>query len=179
MTENLPASGGVPGQTGRIIQISISDGGVPKRAIPNAQLLATGLVGDRQANRKVHGGPDRAVCLWSAEVIARLQEEGHPIVAGAAGENVTIAGLNWPDLGPGVVLRLGETLLQVTDYAVPCRKNMRWFADRRFSRISQRHYPGSSRLYGRVLVPGRIAVGDRVTLQGLEIGAADIRDIHG
>ncbi len=52
--------------------------------------------------------------------------------------------------------------IEITDYAAPCRKNMRWFSDRRFSRISQRHHPGSSRLYARVLQGGVVTTGDPV-----------------
>ncbi|MEM0982004.1 MAG: MOSC domain-containing protein, partial [Cyanobacteria bacterium P01_H01_bin.58] len=110
-------------------------------------------------------GPERAVCLWAMEVIETLQQEGHNLAPGYAGENVTIAGLNWPKIIPGVRLQLGDTvLLEVASYAAPCRKNMRWFADKRYSRISQKHHPGSSRLYTRVLQTGFIRQGDEVKL---------------
>lgn len=87
---------------GQIVQINLSDGGVPKQSVPSAQVETSGLVGDRQRNLKHHGGPDRAVCLWSAEIIQMLKEEGHPIAPGAAGENITVAGLDWQQLIPGV-----------------------------------------------------------------------------
>lgn len=148
-----------------ITQINISDGGVPKQSIPRAQVSEAGLEGDRQDNLKYHGGPDRAVCLWSADVIAALQAEGHPIQPGFAGENVTISGLSWAELGPGTRLTLGASLeLEITSYAPPCSQNKDWFADRQFNRISQQHHPGSSRLYARVLTPGAIAVGDKVVV---------------
>lgn len=149
--------------TGRIVQINVSQGGVPKLPVAVAQVTVQGVEGDRQANLKVHGGDDRAVCLWSMEVIETLQGEGHPIAPGSAGENITLTGLDWVTLVPGKQLRLGADLqIEIIDYAAPCRKNMKWFADRRFSRISQRHYPGSSRLYARVLAPGMIRPGDGV-----------------
>lgn len=155
---STPSSAAAPG---RIVQISISQGGVPKLPIPQVEISKAGLEGDRQTNLKFHGGPDRAVCLWALEVIETLQQEGHPIAPGQAGENVTVAGINWSRVIPGTCLRLGDTvLLEVTDYAPPCRKNMRWFSDRKFSRISQNHFPGSSRVYARVLAPGAIATGD-------------------
>jgi MOSC domain-containing protein YiiM len=152
---------------GKIIQISVSQGGVPKLPVETAQVSINGLSGDRQANLKYHGGPDRAVCLWALEVIETLRGEGHPIAPGNAGENVTVSGIDWRAVVPGVQLRLGDTvLLEVTDYSPPCQKNMRWFADRRFSRISQKHHPGSSRVYARVLVEGAIAPGDSVEFVG-------------
>ncbi len=150
-------------QIGRIAQINVSDGGVPKLPVGSAEVLALGLVGDRQQNLKYHGGPDRALCLWSLEMIETLQGEGHPIAPGSAGENLTLAGLDWGCLGPGSQLHLGDQVqIEITDYAAPCRKNMVWFSDRRYSRMSQKHYPGSSRLYARVLQTGLVSTGDRV-----------------
>lgn len=148
---------------GHITQISISDGGVPKTAVPHINVTINGLEGDRQANLKYHGGPDRAVCLWSQDIIDQLQAEGHPIAAGEAGENVTIRGLDWRELIPGVQLCLGNAVvIEITDYATPCRKNMRWFSDRKYGRMSQKRFPGQSRLYARVQQAGTIYTGDEV-----------------
>ncbi len=148
--------------TGRVVQINISSGGVPKLPVPTGEVTMVGLEGDRQRNLKFHGGPDRALCLWSLDVIELLRQEGHPIVPGSAGENFTLAGLDWASLAPGSQIQLGDQVqLEITDYAPPCRTIMRWFSDRRFSRISQKHYPGSSRLYARVLQGGLVSTGDR------------------
>ncbi len=57
-----------------IIQINLSAGGVPKRAALRAQVTPLGLDGDLQAHPKVHGGPERALCLYSLERILGLQE---------------------------------------------------------------------------------------------------------
>ena len=151
--------------TGHIVQISVSQGGVPKLAISEAEVTTTGLVGDKHKNPKIHGGPEKAVCLWSLEVIATLRQEGHNLAPGYAGENVTIAGLDWAAITPGKRLQLGDgVLLEIASYTTPCRKNMRWFADKRYSRMSQKHYPGSSRVYARVLQSGRIQQGDAVVI---------------
>lgn len=148
-----------------ITHINISDGGTPKLPIPAVQITPDGLIGDRQRNLKYHGGPDRAVCLWSADIIQTLQTDGHPIAPGSAGENITIAGLPWENLGPDTQIQLGENVrLLITDYAAPCRHISKYFSDRRYSRISQKHYPGISRLYARVLSPGTVHVGDRIQL---------------
>lgn len=155
--------------TGRVAQINISSGGVPKLPVATAVVTAAGLADDRQRNLKFHGGPDRALCLWSLEVIDTLRQEGHPIAPGSAGENLTLAGLDWSSLGPGSQLQLGSQVrVEITDYAAPCRTIMGWFSDRRFSRISQKHFPGSSRLYARVLEVGTIAEGDRATVLAVE-----------
>lgn len=154
--------------TGRVAQINVSPGGVPKLPVPAGEVTMAGLGGDRQRNLKFHGGPDRALCLWSLEVIELLQQEGHPIVPGSVGENFTLAGLDWASLAPGSQLYLGNQVrLEITDYAAPCRTIMGWFSDRRFSRISQRHHPGSSRLYARVLQGGMVKRGDRALVQAM------------
>jgi MOSC domain-containing protein YiiM len=151
--------------TGRIVQISISPGGVPKTAIPEAEMTPLGLVGDGHRHPKIHGGVDKAVCLWSQDVIEQLRQEGHNLAPGYAGENVTIAGLDWVSMIPGTRLQLGDTVqLEIASYTTPCRANMRWFADKRYSRIHQKHHPGSSRVYARVLQPGTIRAGDTVAM---------------
>lgn len=144
-------------------QISVSDGGVPKLAVPEARITVQGVVGDRQRNRDVHGGPGRAVCLFSLEVIEALQREGHSIKPGASGENLTIAGIQWSGLKPGNRLRVGATVqLELTSYTAPCTHNARWFMDGDFSRISQKLHPGWSRLYAKVLNEGMVRCGDSV-----------------
>src|SRR5688500_7063387 len=68
---------------GRIVSLHVSAGGVPKLAIPEARVTPAGIDGDRQRNLKHHGGPDRALCLYSLDLIEALQEEGHPVEPGA------------------------------------------------------------------------------------------------
>ena len=54
---------------GRIHAINLSDGGVPKTPVAEAEVTPTGLIGDRQEDTEHHGGPERAVCIYSLEVI--------------------------------------------------------------------------------------------------------------
>jgi MOSC domain-containing protein YiiM len=149
-------------QPGRLSSINVSDGGVPKRPVPEAAVSVSGLSGDRQRDLRYHGGPDRAVSLYAAEVIAALAEEGHPIAAGTTGENLTLAGVPWGEIQPGVEVRVGPVRLLVTRYAAPCRNIARSFAGDAFGRISQKTHPGWSRVYARVLEPGVVRVGDPV-----------------
>lgn len=146
-------------------QINVSDGGVPKRPVRDARVTERGLEGDRQRNLKVHGGPDRAVCLFSLELLARLQAEGHPIDAGSSGENLTLTGLEWELIRPGVRLSVGpEVQLEVTSYTVPCSHNAPWFRDGDYRRISQKKYAGWSRVYAKVLREGLVTSGDAVEI---------------
>ena len=66
-------------------QLTVSQGGVPKLPVPRAVLHPLGLAGDAVANKRVHGGPERAVCLYALERIEGLQAEGHDIFPGALG----------------------------------------------------------------------------------------------
>lgn len=157
--------GFAPEVTGRIFQISNSPGGVPKRAVYAAALTVDGLSGDWQEDRKHHGGPQRALCLYSLERIQALQAEGHPIFPGSTGENLTLSGLPWNRLEPGTVLRLGESArIQITSEATPCQTIAESFADGRSVRISHKLHPGWSRWYAAVLQGGHIQTGDMVTL---------------
>src|SRR5262245_43275719 len=75
---------------GSVYQVNISSGGVPKCAVPEADITVGGVSGDRQRDPFNHGGPERAVCLFSLDVIERLRAEGHPIAPGTVGENITV-----------------------------------------------------------------------------------------
>ncbi len=150
-------------------QISTSNGGVPKLRVPEARITVQGVVGDRQRNRAVHGGPDRAVCLFSLEVIEALQAEGHTIAPGSSGENLTLAGVEWAELTPGARVRIGPTVrLEITSYTAPCDQNAGWFLNGDFKRISQKRHPGWSRVYAKVLAEGVVRTGDAVAVEGTE-----------
>ena len=151
---------------GRVTGLQRSNGGVPKLPVESALVGAQGMEGDRQRNRRFHGGPTRALCLYSQERIDALVAEGHPIVAGAVGENVTIAGLPWERVRPGTRITLGEVDVEVTSFTSPCDNISGAFHDGRFARISQKVHPGWSRVYVRIHRGGKIRVGDPVRLHG-------------
>jgi MOSC domain-containing protein YiiM len=161
----LRAAGQMPATaTGTVVQLSISDGGVPKLPVPSVRVGFGGVVGDRQAARVHHGRPWQALCLWSTEVIDELRAEGHPLGPGLAGENVTISGLPWPEVRAGVRLRLGTVLAEASQFARPCYKNDQWFRDGDSQRMHHRMGP-VSRVYATVLEPGTITVGDAAVLE--------------
>lgn len=154
-------------KTAHVVQINVSpSGGVPKRPVPNAAVTAGGVAGDKQRNRRYHGGSKRAVSLYSYERIAALRAEGHPIAPGSTGENLTIGGLDWPALQVGHRLRIGERLrIEITGYAAPCKNIINSFTEGEFKRISQKLHPGWSRLYARVLDEGIVCEGDTVEVE--------------
>jgi hypothetical protein len=153
-----------PSDIGTVTGLFLSDGGVPKSPMPSVDVDFGGVVGDRQTDTVDHGRPFQALCLWSTEVIDGFRADGHPLAPGLAGENVSITGLDWARIKPGVHLRLGDVLAEVSAYAVPCSKNADWFVGGRFDRMHHKHGP-VSRMYATVLEPGRITVADPVLLE--------------
>lgn len=165
VSRGLAALSPKPAAEGRVMQINVSDGGVPKRRVERAALTAGGVEGDRQRDRKHHGRPFQAVCLWSAEVIDELSAAGHPISPGCAGENLTLGGVDWGSLRPGALVGVGEALVELSFPAVPCHNQARWFSDGDFSRIAHEVNPQWARWYGWVREPGTTHAGDRVIVQ--------------
>jgi MOSC domain-containing protein YiiM len=151
-------------QSGEVSALYISNGGVPKKPVNEVAVGWRGLDGDRQAARQHHGRPWQALCLWSTEVIARLQAEGHPIAAGYAGENITLTGIDWSDAIAGTRLHINDVVLELTISALPCKKNAQWFNDRDFNRMHHAYEAGVTRMYAAVIQPGTIRVGSSAVL---------------
>lgn len=147
---------------GKVASLQVSQGGVPKLPVPFAEVGFRGVAGDGRRSRRHHGHAWQALCLWSAEVIEALLQEGHPIGPGKAGENITLQGLDWGGLRSGLLLEIGEVVCELTGPASPCKENKAWFADGDFNRIDHGRHPGWSRWYAAVLRPGRVLPGDPV-----------------
>ncbi|MCW5882020.1 MAG: MOSC domain-containing protein [Anaerolineae bacterium] len=154
-------------QSGRIASINVAPhGGVPKTAVASAEIATERVVGDKQNNTLNHGGPMRAVCLYSAERIAALRAEGHPILAGSVGENLTLSGVDWAVVAPGGRLVFdGGVEMEVTSYTTPCQKIAAAFSDGDSTRIHQQLHPGWSRVYAKVITPGVVRQGERLKLE--------------
>ncbi len=153
----------VPLVRAHVARINTSPGGVPKRPVGSARVGRLGLEGDAHTDRTVHGGPFRAVCLYSMEAIDRVRADGHPIFPGSVGENLTLEGLELSTLATGDRLAIGDELvLEVTTPASPCETIRESFLEDRISRISIRTHPLDSRLYARVLAEGTVTTGDPV-----------------
>ena len=91
---------------GTIVQVSVSKGGVPKLPVLEAEVGENGIVGDGHNEPEIHGGPERAVCLFAVERIEALAAEGHPIGPGSTGENSTTRGIDVERVTPGSRMRL-------------------------------------------------------------------------
>jgi len=160
---------GTPPGAGSVAAVHRSAGGVPKVEVRGPVGVGPdGLDGDRQKVRRHHGRPSQALCLWSAEVISALAAEGHPVAPGSTGENLTLSGVDWRVLRPGVRLVLGEgddaPVAEVTGWADPCRTIAGSFLDGAFRRIDHARHPGCSRAYAAVVRPGEVSAGTPVTV---------------
>lgn len=151
--------------SGRVLQVSVSAGGVPKLPVTEAWVGPYGLAGDGHSERTQHGGPHRAVCLFGVEVIERLQAEGHPAEPGSVGENLTTVGIEWSLLPVGTRAQVGDTvLLELASPVTPCATQRPNFSYGRYSRISIDEHPADARMYARVLREGTVRPGDPIEL---------------
>jgi MOSC domain-containing protein YiiM len=126
------------------------------------ELGVDGFIGDHQADRRVHGGPEKAVHLYPARHYARLAAQfpnaAALLIPGSLGENISTFDLDEEDVGLGQIWRLGSARLQVCQPRNPC-----WKIDERFACDGMAAYIAEHRLtgwYWRILSPGRVAPGD-------------------
>ena len=151
-----------------IVSINVSElGGVPKLPLKTAIVRFDGVEGDLNRFRmeRKNGDPGRAVSIFSMERILQLQEEGHPIDIGTAGENFTIEGIDWPKMEVGMMIRFGSTLIRLSEPCAPCSKIGGSFMEDEFSRIDENKRRGWSRWSASVIEEGAVSVGDAVYLE--------------
>jgi MOSC domain-containing protein YiiM len=106
---------------GTVLAVCVSQGGIPKHPMDSARVSESGVEGDKQ-RYPFHGGPNRAVCLFSIEDYAKLARDGVEARApGAYGENLLTQGLDYEELRAGDRLQVGdEVLLEIHDIREPC-----------------------------------------------------------
>ena len=110
-----------------LVQVNISSGGMPKSPVLIAHVLTDGVSGDWQRNRKVHGGPDRAICIYSEELYDQLRNAGVDVNNGDVGENFTTKGIDLQKLATGDRLTVGaDCVIELTGVRVPCHQLKKW-----------------------------------------------------
>lgn len=141
--------------------------GIMKQPVDRPLLLGfDGLEGDEQADRRVHGGPEKAVHHYPLDHYPIWREELGDLPALAApggfGENLSASGLTEVTVAVGDVFRLGTALIQVSQGRQPCWKlNHRFDVPDMARRVQS---TGRTGWYYRVLKQGSVARGDRLAL---------------
>jgi len=155
--------------------------GIKKRpvATPTLYLDTLNLAGDRQADLRVHGGPEKAVYaypseyfpLWTAEL-----EHDPPYGPGSFGDNLTVAGWFEDRVRIGDVWAWGDALIQVCQPRYPCYKLA--LATER-PRIAKSFIAkGRTGWYFRVLRPGEVPVAGPITIVERDPAAVTVLDAH-
>jgi MOSC domain-containing protein YiiM len=161
---------------GSILQINISNGGVPKRAVPQAEVTPEGIVGDSWAHSQYHGGPRKALLVITSEGIEEVTAQGFALFPGALGENLTTRGLDRRLMRIGQRYQTGEVIFELTKIRWPCAT-----LDVYGSGIQAALYdtadPASARwglsgFYASVVQTGRIRTGDAIELLDAPSAAA-------
>jgi MOSC domain-containing protein YiiM len=121
------------------------------------------LAGDDQADRRVHGGPDKAVYAYAAEdYVWWSRELGHELGAGTFGENLTVEGVDLGALVIGTRWHVGSTELEVSQPRQPCFKLGIRMGDAAFvGRFDDAARFGA---YLRIVREGDVGVGDAITI---------------
>lgn len=117
--------------------------------------------GDDQADRSVHGGPDKAVYAYAVEEVAQWQVElGRALEVAAFGQNLTTQGIEVSDAVIGERWRIGTALLEVAQPRQPCFKLAIRMGDPRFvRRFVEASRPGA---YLRIVEAGELGAGDAI-----------------
>ena len=125
-----------------------------------AQLHRLGLEGDGQADRRVHGGVDKAVYLYPSEHYAYWQQTlaRDDLTPGQFGENFTVEGLLESEVRVGDVFRMGTAVIQITQPRYPCYKLGIKMGRKDFLKLFWRSE--FSGFYARVLEEGEVGAGD-------------------
>jgi MOSC domain-containing protein YiiM len=144
----------------RLVQLNVSPGGMPKLPVQQVFVSRNGIEGDWQLNRKYHGGPDRAICIFSEEGYARLRDLGIDVYNGQVGENFTTAGIDLDSLKIGDRLRLGECLIEITNVRTPCRSLHKWHPQLMKTMV------GHSGWVAKVIEEGWVESGDVIEVTG-------------
>ncbi len=134
------------------------------------------LEGDDQADRKAHGGPDKAIYAYAVEDTRWWKEKlGRSLQYGEFGENLTTEGVAVNDALVGERWAIGTAVFEVSEPRIPCwrlgvRMNDQGFV-RRFTEALR---PGT---YLRIIVEGAVGAGDEIRIIERPDHELTIRDI--
>src|SRR4051794_1837113 len=144
-------------QRGNVVKSAIAKAPVEGRV----RVAGVNVEGDDQADRRVHGGPDKAIYAYAVEDIAWWTAQlGRELGPGAFGENLTVEGVEVSGAVIGERWRLGAVELEVCQPRFPCFKlGLRFGDPQMLKRFTRAERPGA---YLRIVGEGEIAAGDAI-----------------
>lgn len=138
-----------------------------------------GLAGDAQADRRVHGGPEKALHQFAIANYARLStafpDAANLLIPGSIGENISAPDRDETLIAIGDVFRLGDSTIQVSQPRSPC-----WKIDNRFGVEGMAQFIAEKRITGwyfRVLEEGAVEPGsdfERIQRNDIPVSIADL-----
>lgn len=136
-------------------------------------LSTLNLDGDQQADLHFHGGPDKAVCVYSYDHYSFWESVlDTKLEVGAFGENLTVKGITEEDVWIGDVYELGEAIVQVTQPRQPCFKLATKLKQPKLPLMVQ--HTGYTGFYFRVLKEGTISSEESLKLLERNPGSVSI-----
>ena len=175
---------------GRIVSLNV---GMPREVQVNGRSVRTAifkypvegkvalrgynLLGDSQADRRVHGGPYKAVYLYPSEHYPYWREQlpSFALSFGGFGENVTSEGLLEDAVCIGDQFRVGSAILQVTQPRMPCYKLAIRFE--RADMVKRFWQSGRSGIYFSVVKEGEMECGDTIEKIGAGPEKVTVADV--
>ncbi|XID94469.1 MOSC domain-containing protein [Paenibacillaceae bacterium WGS1546] len=139
--------------------------GIRKTGVDRAlRLTELGLAGDEQADLVNHGGPDKAVCVYSLDHYPHWEDVlKRALPNGAFGENFSVRGMLEDEVRIGDVFRVGTATVQISQPRQPCWKlAMRWGLNELPLLVTE---SGATGFYFRVLLAGQVKAGDVLRLE--------------
>lgn len=141
--------------------------GIFKQPLPGAATVdENGIVGDIQADKRVHGGPEKALHQYAVASYLLMQkafpELAGKLAIGSLGENISAQGMHEQNVFIGDIYRIGSITVQVSQPRQPCWKINSKFDDPRLVKFVAETYTNG--WYFRVLEGGEIGAGDKIEL---------------
>ena len=140
------------------------------------QVRGVNVDGDTQADRKAHGGPDKAVYAYAIEDLKWWENQiDQSLPYGVFGENLTTEGIEVNNSLVGERWEVGSVVLEVSEPRVPCWRLGVRMNDKLFPRyFTEALRPGT---YLRIIVEGDVAAGDEIRVIERPDHNLTIRDV--
>ena len=143
--------------------------GLPKQPVDSLSISPEGAAGDynRYRMQKLGGEADSAILLLTDDILQQLRAEGWPVGPGHLGENILLTGIANSALGPGIQVRIGTALLEVSRACLPCTElyTLSYVGESKGPSLVKT-LKGRRGWYARVLEGGTVTQGQAVHLSG-------------